>query len=138
MYTIPMRVRQFIIQRQQHHKRKKHAHSTQKVPNIMIIVKPQQCTPLIEMSRLRRRLCPRNRLVQKEIHCRHSTHRRQYQKHHIWYINTFPVHNFHADIEEEVEEGVCHENQQQEDCKVFLFGVEAIEGQKPVAYVRDY
>lgn len=77
MYTTSMRMRQIIVQRQQHHKREKHAYRTQKMPNIMIIVKSQQRATLIEMSRLCRCFRPRNRFIQKEIHRRNRAHCRK-------------------------------------------------------------
>jgi len=39
---VVMRVRQIVVQREQHHKREKHPDGAQKMPNIVIVVETEQ------------------------------------------------------------------------------------------------
>lgn len=138
MYVVPMRVRQIVVQREQHHKSEKHPDSAQEVPDVVVVVKPQQRALLIEMSGLRRPLRPRDRLVEEEVHRGDRAHRREEEEYDRGRVHALPVQELHERVEHEVEQRVGHEDHQQEDGEVLLDGVQPEEGQQPVAYVRDY
>lgn len=53
VYLAAMRVRQVIVQRQQHHKSEKHPYCTQKVPDVVVVVELEECALLVELARLR-------------------------------------------------------------------------------------